>query len=102
MTDHDRTKWYRKWDLITIPALLMLAGTLYRMAQHPMQWDQNTMDLNDLKPRVTALERTVAEDRAVNQTQMTMILRELDAIHHDVKIVKRTSMIERPENIVRN
>lgn len=101
MSDHDRTKWYRKWDLVTIPALLMLAGTLYRLAQHPMQWDQNTMDLNDLKPRVTALERTVAEDRAVNQTQMTLILRELDGIHRDVKIVKRTSMIVTNEQIAK-
>lgn len=89
-----RQRWFRKWDLVTIPALLMLAGTLYRMAQHPMQWDQNTADIADLRPRVTALEKVVAEDRAVNQTQMTLILRELDGIHRDVKIVRDSPRAE--------
>ena len=78
--DQEFKRRFRKWDLVTIPALLLLVGTLYRMAQHPMQWDQNTKDLDDLKPRVTSLEKAVAEDRAVNQTQMTLILRELDGI----------------------
>lgn len=85
MTD-ERHKWYRRYDMAAITALLLLAGTVYTMAKHPVQWDQNTADLADLKPRVSKVEANVQEIRDINQAQMTMIVRELDGIHREMKI----------------
>ena len=92
----------RKWDIAYITAFLILCGTVYTMAKHPMQWDQNTKDLDDLKPRVTSLEKAVAEDRAVNQTQMTLILRELDGIHREVKIAREASRADNVHDVAKS
>lgn len=75
----------RKADLAYIGAILLLCGTVYTMAKHPMEWDQDTDRLNKLEPRMTAVESTLVEDRSRNQAQMTLIIRELDEIHKELR-----------------
>ena len=76
---------FRRWDMAAIAAFLLLCGTVYSMAKHPVQWDQNSVDIADLKPRVANVEAEQKLDRAVNQAQMTMIIREFEGLHRDFK-----------------
>ena len=86
----ERTKWFRRWDVAAITAMLVLVATVYTMAKHPMQWDQNTVDIADIKPRMAKVEANLQEVRDVNQAQMTMIIRELDGLHKDIKIFRES------------
>ena len=86
----ERTKWFRRWDVAAITAMLVLVATVYTMAKHPMQWDQNTVDIADIKPRLAKVEANLQEVRDVNQAQMTMIIRELDGLHKDIKIFRES------------
>jgi len=75
----------RKADLAYIGAILLLCGTVYTMAKHPMQWDEDTARLDKLEPRVSSIESNIVEDRSRNQAQMTLIIRELDEIHKELR-----------------
>ena len=92
----------RKWDIAYITAFLILCGTVYTMAKHPLQWDQNTIDIADLKPRVDSLESSQKADRAVNQAQMTLIIRELDGIHREVKIAREASRADNVHDVAKS
>ena len=84
------------------PSLVLVALTVYTMAKHPMQWDQNTVDIADIKPRLAKVEANLQEVRDVNQAQMTMILRELDGIHKEVKIAREASRADSVHDVAKS
>lgn len=91
MTD----RHFRKWDIAYITAFLLLCGTVYTMAKHPMQWDENTEKIKAFEPRIDSAEKSITEIRSVQTTQMTLIIRELDSIHRELK-VRREALRPQP------
>jgi len=75
----------RKADLAYILVILTLCGAVWAGIKVPMKWEQTTKDVENIKPRLEHLELAHAELDARNTTQMTLIIRELDGIHRELK-----------------
>jgi hypothetical protein len=75
----------RKVDIGVALSIIMIIGAIYAGFGKPASWDQAVKDVNDLKPRVENEEREISELRAINTTQMSMIIRELDGLHRELK-----------------
>jgi len=83
----------RKADLAYILVILTLCGAVWAGIKLPARWEQTTKDVENLKPRVEHLEIIHAELDARNTTQMTLIIRELDGIHRELKGWKNQARI---------
>ena len=75
----------RKADLAYIVVVLTLCGAVWAVIKEPMKWDQASKDVELMKPRLDAVEKHTIELDARNTTQMTLIIRELDGIHRELK-----------------
>lgn len=82
MTDRG---FMRKADVAYILVVLTLCGAVWAGIKHPMKWEQTSTDVEQMKPRLEHLELSHAELDARNTTQMTLIIRELDGIHRELK-----------------
>jgi len=81
----DRTHWFRKADMTYLIVVMTLCGAVWAVIKEPMKWDQTTMDVEAMKPRLDRVEQHVTEIDARNQAQMTLIIRELDGIHKEIR-----------------
>jgi len=75
----------RKADLAYILVVLTLCGAVWAVIKEPMKWDQTSKEVELMKPRLIAVENKAIEMDARNTTQMTLIIRELDGIHRELK-----------------
>lgn len=75
----------RKVDAGLVLSILLIIGALYAGFGKPARWDDATDRISKLEPRVDQDEKDIASLRAINSTQMSMIIRELDGIHRELK-----------------
>ena len=76
---------FRKTDIGLVLSILLIIGALWKGYAKPASWDEAVAEVAVLKPKVTQCEKDIAEIRAINTTQMTLIIRELDEIHREMK-----------------
>lgn len=75
----------RKVDVGMLLSIILIVGALYAGFGKPSKWDAAADQIDKLQPRVEKVEKDEAELRAINATQMSMIIRELDGIHREIK-----------------
>jgi len=75
----------RKADMTYIIVILTLCGAVWAALKEPMKWEKASNDIAELRPRVDKIEERVTELDARNTAQMTLIIRELDGIHKEVR-----------------
>lgn len=75
----------RKTDWGLMLTILLILGAIYAGFAKPESWDRAATEIRELRPIVEKNEKDIAELRAINTTQMSMIIRELDGIHRELK-----------------
>lgn len=76
---------WRRSEWISFATLLTISGWIWWASSRTVVWDETANEVKTMEPRLVALERENAEIRAINTTQMSMIIRELDGLHREIK-----------------
>ena len=90
MIDHPRDNWpfRRRLDTTLVLTLIgMLATTVVfgiRVVRAHSKWMDKVDEAVALRPEVESLKEQFGELKAVNTTQMSLIIRELDGIHKEL------------------
>lgn len=75
---------WRRSEWISVTTLIVVFGWIWCISAKNSILNQDTLDINVMKPRVDLLQEKEDALEARNQAQMTYIIRELDSINRKV------------------
>jgi hypothetical protein len=76
---------WRRSEWLSFATLLTVGGWIWYVSAKNSLLVQNDQEIKEMRPRVDAIERKEDEFEARNTAQMTLIIRELDGIHREIK-----------------
>lgn len=79
----------RKTDIGLILTCLLIMGSIYSGFYKPFEWDEAVKKIDLLEPEVIENAKEIAEIKSVQTTQMSLIIRELDGMHRDLRDIKK-------------
>lgn len=75
---------WRRSEFLSAATLITVAGWIWYASSKNFEIDQTKIEVVELKPRVSAVEKKQDEMEARSQAQMTYIIKELDSINRKV------------------
>lgn len=92
--------WRRSEWMISFATVVTIAGWIWVASSKNSQLEQTREEVIDLRPKVDQNQKDIIELRAINTTQMSMIIRELDSLHREMKHNNQSGITYQSKDVV--